>query len=442
MKLLFENWRHFIEETQELPEPVLTPAVLRYMSTDEVEKLIKDTDGQEDVLSRMKKNKLEVELARRKMQQKLQAARFGGKQFMGGRGVVEEEVDPNATIRFDPKEDSLEEANPELYRWLKDERDIRMLRYLGHGAVGKVYEVEMPDGRRNAMKVINKRYAGDQYGREEANYQWVRANKESLPEDVAKYLPDIYEVETDVIFEDEEWLFIFMEMMEPAPEKVTHQFLGTDERGNEYAAELKEKRILKDPNAVYSFMADILRDASVYIFRIIDENWEALEQMEAQAIGPFLRGDRVDYPTELEPLGALYYGDTTEIRKDLLNSIAHVLHETLKDTEGYDSWYVGRAMMAIAEGLEHKLNRAVVPVRHREPTYSQLGGSSEEVQGVFPEIEGLMAAMEYLYGQGFEPNDVHYGNVMIRPRSGDLVITDVGHFRGLSAMAAQETMSL
>jgi|7_EtaG_2_1085326.scaffolds.fasta_scaffold06252_4 hypothetical protein len=440
MKLLFENWRQFIKETENLPGPVLTPAVLRFMSTDEIEKLIKDADKQEDVLSRMKKNKLEVELSRRKMQQKLQAIRFGTSK--PGRSAVEEEVDPNATIRFDPKEDPLEEANPELYRWLKNERGIRMLRYLGHGAFGKVYEVEMSDGNRRAMKVINKRLAGDQYRREEVNYNWVRENKEKLPEDVARYLPNIYKIEKDVIFEDEEWLLIFMEMMNPAPEEVTHQFLGTGNRGSEYAAERKEGRILKDPNAVYSLMPDLLRQAAVYIFRITGDDWETLSRMEAQALGPFLRGDRVDYPSELEPLGPLYYGNTTQIRKDLLNSIAHILHETLKDVEGYDSWYVGRAMMAIAESLDHKMNRAVVPVRYGNPPDDQLGGSSEEVQDVFPEIEGLMAAMKYLYGEGFEPNDIHYGNVMVRPGSGDLVITDVGHFRGLSALAAQETVSL
>ena len=349
--------------------------------------------------------------------------------FENWRQFINEEVDPNATIRFEPTESPLEETNPELYRWLKKEKDIRMLRYLGHGAIGKVYEVEMPDGRRSAMKVINKRYAGYQYGKEQANYQWVRANKKSLPEDVAKFLPDVYDIEPEVMIEDEEWLLIFMEMMEAAPTDVTHQILSTGGRGSEHASEMKERRILKNPEAVYSFMADILRDATPYLFRVMGEDWNTIEQMEVQALGPFLRGDHVDYPSSLEPLGDLYYEDTTEIRKDLLNSIAHVLHETLKNAENYDPWYIGRAMQAIAEGLDLQLDRAVVPVRHGEPSYSQLGGSAEEVQDVFPEIEGLMSAMEYLYGREFHPNDIHYGNVMIRPKSHELVITDVGHFR-------------
>ena len=39
--------------------------------------------------------------------------------FENWRQFINEEVDPNATIRFEPTESPLEEANPELYRWLK-----------------------------------------------------------------------------------------------------------------------------------------------------------------------------------------------------------------------------------------------------------------------------------------------------------------------------------
>ena len=44
--------------------------------------------------------------------------------FENWRQFINEEVDPNATIRFEPTESPLEEANPELYRWLKKEKDI------------------------------------------------------------------------------------------------------------------------------------------------------------------------------------------------------------------------------------------------------------------------------------------------------------------------------
>ena len=87
--------------------------------------------------------------------------------FENWRQFINEEVDPNATIRFEPTESPLEETNPELYRWLKKEKDIRMLRHLGHGAIGKVYEVEMPDGRRSALKVIprSEEHTSPQIGR-------------------------------------------------------------------------------------------------------------------------------------------------------------------------------------------------------------------------------------------------------------------------------------
>ena len=36
--------------------------------------------------------------------------------------------------------------------------------------------------------------------------------------------------------------------------------------------------------------------------------------------------------------------DISDERRRLLNSIARVLHDTFKDYEGYDSWYVGMGM--------------------------------------------------------------------------------------------------
>lgn len=57
-----------------------------------------------------------------------------------------------------------------------------------------------------------------------------------------------------------------------------------------------------------------------------------------------------------------------------------------------------------------------------------LGGGDKHTQETFSEAEGLLNAMEYLHGEDFTPRDMHTGNVMMRPDSGQLVMVDVGLF--------------
>jgi len=370
--------------------------------------------------------------------------------FENWRKFITEQDDPNATVRFDPEPGPPMEAPwgassvAELNKWLKENENITLLRYLGKGAYGKVYEVAMPDGRRSAMKIVNKRMGGAQADREAANYEWIQENKDSLPEEVAEYLPDIYHIINDVPLEGDYHLLIFMEYMEPAPTEVTHQFLATGGRGQVYATKQKEARLLKDANAVSSMVKDVMSRAQPYLSQI-DSNIDT-SSLATRVTGPFLRGLNVSYPEEMKRIDYMAYesDDISDERRRLLNSIARVLHDTFKDYEGYDSWYVGMGMQEMAEYLNILIARQVMPIRHREPSQSVLGGGSEEVQEVFPEMEGLTAAMEYLYGQNFEPSDIHGGNIMMRPTTGHLVITDVGHFTShrKAEREAQETMDV
>ena len=67
--------------------------------------------------------------------------------FENWRNFITEEDDPNATIRFDPSAAEPEEVAPELSKWLIENKDTQLIRYLGQGAFGKVYEVQLPNGQ-------------------------------------------------------------------------------------------------------------------------------------------------------------------------------------------------------------------------------------------------------------------------------------------------------
>lgn len=59
---------------------------------------------------------------------------------------------------------------------------------------------------------------------------------------------------------------------------------------------------------------------------------------------------------------------------------------------------------------------------------ARLGGADKYTQETFSEAEGLLNAMEHLHGERFSPRDMHSGNIMMRPDSGQLVMVDVGLF--------------
>ena len=83
--------------------------------------------------------------------------------------------------------------HPGLYKWLLENKNITLIRYLGKGAFGKVFEIEMPSGQRAAVKAID-RFDEEQADDEVDNYKWIMDNKTNLPPEVAKHLPDVYGV--------------------------------------------------------------------------------------------------------------------------------------------------------------------------------------------------------------------------------------------------------
>ena len=52
----------------------------------------------------------------------------------------------------------------------------------------------------------------------------------------------------------------------------------------------------------------------------------------------------------------------------------------------------------------------------------------QKLEDEFPEIVGVRKAMKAFADRDFKPFDVHEANVMMRPRTNDIVIVDLGRF--------------
>ena len=83
---------------------------------------------------------------------------------------------------------------PEQISKMLDDNGYFVDQYLGGGKYGSVFQIEVKDsGRRMAVKVVDGAAGGrDSVKREVNNYKWVMDNRERLPKEVAKHLPEVY----------------------------------------------------------------------------------------------------------------------------------------------------------------------------------------------------------------------------------------------------------
>ena len=90
------------------------------------------------------------------------------------------------------------------------------------------------------------------------------------------------------------------------------------------------------------------------------------------------------------------------------------------------------AVKAALYSLDDVMNRAPVPLTV-DPVAARKSSATPytpKQSALFPEAKSLLNAMNTLKDEyGFVALDVHSDNVMARPKSGDLVIVDLGLFK-------------
>jgi serine/threonine protein kinase len=83
----------------------------------------------------------------------------------------------------------------------------------------------------------------------------------------------------------------------------------------------------------------------------------------------------------------------------------------------------------IVKKMQTKLEQNIVPL---SMGYALPGGEESAGEGVktaYPEAQGLLNALNYVAKKGLVGGDLHDENVMIRPRTDELVIADLGNFK-------------
>ena len=363
-----------------------------------------------------------------------------------------------------------------------EEAGYTLIKYLGEGRMGVVYEVEDKETRqRLAAKIVGRHVP--QYYSEHKNYNWIIKNRDKLPDDIKEYVVEVYN-----LFEDSsgKHLIIFMELLEPAPKSVVNQiFSSTAALKGEYSPE-KEERILKDENAVYEIILDVLKKSSMLRAerKYMGIREESMEEAAKRALRTYLLNKTVPKNTVPQVYTFLSIYDDAEVLakagkkprspqwRNLFNAILNEMEELIVQTRVQEAEEEQRrqaasrptgstesvsdedisadairthlhamdnkgggvavfwaAAGALEDDLTYYVNKKqVIPLTYGMSKDRPLGGSGPGVQGAFPEIEGILNAMKYLSRMGFNPRDMHTENVMMRADTNQLVMTDVGLF--------------
>ncbi len=359
-----------------------------------------------------------------------------------------------------PKPEKPKRVMPPRLKELLEDRGFYVNRFLDEGKYGKVWEIEGSNsGRRLAVKVVSVLLGGQQVDTEEKNYRWILENRASLPDEVRQHLVNVYSVDRipgeDIVDPrrgqpyqmSEGALVVIMELLAPAPKEVLGTLLLDDP--DEEIPTNKIKRTFASEGAVTELVTSMAKSISPHMTAAVDRwsKWH-LDTLIKQVTSAFLSGENprenmyVDYDRlsryhapSFKPHGPrllnIFFDKVDKMLPDFVKQ-----YELDKQKDPRMKEYFGTRRQAVMDTtskeldyrLFYGLKKQVVPMTYRYGPEAQLGGADKYTQETFSEAEGLLNAMEYLHGKNFSPRDMHTGNVMMRPDSGQLVMVDVGLF--------------
>ena len=294
------------------------------------------------------------------------------------------------------------------------------------------------------------------------NYAHLKDHRDSWPAEVARHFVKVYKT-----LKREDYYFIFMEPLTEPPKELKRELFASGRDMEPCDAgegkKRKEARIMADPVAVEKLTKHIISKYEIknILLRFNAKDGQkrnAVDKISLNAFEHFARGtssfsdEELNYKFWVEQT-AKYRGAFNSQHKclnkrgrNLLDIIfVHILHaigDGPRSRMGTDTFV--ELVQHIEEAYIDKIFVAgVVPMSTEPKEFKPREGEDEEItkklksmnvgaqefSEIYPEVQGVMHAMQYVTKKKFTPTDVHVDNVMMRPSTNDLVITDVGNFR-------------
>lgn len=266
---------------------------------------------------------------------------------------------------------------------------------LGTGAYGRVYSIvcglpSCQDQGEVAVKITNLK--------EQEGQKWkaIKEISKSLPANLAKHTPKIY----DIINDDEtEMQLIVMEKLTPLNRKLKNLLFRYP------SGELPLKKFMKDEELVYSFLKGFINN-----FMDLDEH------TISKIYKGFLNFKINSEDKYVDP------NEFTRLRSHLENVIQNIIAQETNIS------IISKLDDLLTRIENHFLIRFYDALEYgRFPrNYYGYDEDNSVLYDHLPESKSLLNFLKALKGKGVSWNDLHDLNLMIRPSTGDLVIVDVG----------------
>jgi len=319
---------------------------------------------------------------------------------------------------------------------------------LGGGNDGEVYAaINKKTGQRVAVKFVPRTTRGDMK-REAANYKFIKDNRASLGK-YAKHFPVVYSSSIEEVPLKREPIdgrkmenaVIFMEELEPLPDVVARSLFPASGHGEKTTRvrNLRDKKMLSNPKLVENLLSLVFSQLQY------TNNWlpEVTVDMELELIPRIIE----EFFTSKNSYDIPEINSTISITKKgkkLLSIFVSVLFESMLKESSNESEkaivvdYEQTIKQTLMNAYLKAYSRSLVSggVGDAMKQYSTLRGMDQyplaksEIEDEFPETISIRAAMEELGATGLKPFDVHINNVMMRPKTNEIVIVDLGRFKG------------
>ena len=331
---------------------------------------------------------------------------------------------------------------PEVKAVLK-KLGLTYTRWLGSGYYGSVVEIENPKtGERRAVKIVV-----DQPD-EERIYSYVMNNRDKFGE-YAKYLPEVYSIDSVQLGQYKKYAAIQMELLEPAPEALRRVFVNA-EQAEDTDYSIRDRALFKNPKFVTRVTTEAVEDFQRSLDTIYDYRktspWaeEAIKRIAAKF---FSVGVKMSMEFSPQNKSIIDNSDAAYLKSKESITLMNLILEDFADVflhgkgrfsmlqSGNKPFYqknpatlddfLKNRMGGSASVFYEAYSQEFIPTY---PVTNKWRPNPEEAADL-PEVQAITAALEKLGELGLNPGDVHSGNIMIRSGTNDVVFVDLGLFK-------------
>lgn len=293
--------------------------------------------------------------------------------------------------------------------------------FIGQGKYGTVLRA-VYNGKQVAVKITSEPAEAD-------NWQRISQISESMPSNLKRHLPKIYKI----IRDDQQKVgqpnyIIVMEVLAPLPAHLKEKLFVNegDNKGTQQEFPLSKKILERTTKGKQESVIDLMKDVNK-LFEAFKSVVESVQSQHSMQLPGPLKQDLFKRIIDFKPLsqGATPLLDFPIFVATALSQLVGALPPPQKEELLLQTttpmqalgFQIGDDMIKyfrnLAKGGEF-------------PWTAETSEDERDVYRQMPESKSLLDALEYLEANGMGWHDIHSGNLMVRPSTGDPVIIDVG----------------